>query len=407
MRPGVNTAPAAPRVRGAITRFALLLTTLGYLLVADAAPRVPQDDREVLERLPLVIGGALRELRPLREAVSADPRNLALATQLARRYVEIGRTEFDPRYFGYAEAALDPWFHQDVPPPEVLLLRGLLHQQRHDFDRALADLATLLRHDPRNAQAWLIRGGILQIRGDLPEALRHCAAVFSQPQYRFAATTCLCKSLSLDGHADQGYSLLRRALEDAPDAPAAERSWAWTLLAEMAQRRGLPDQAEAHFQSALRIGSRDRYLLMSYADFLLDRGQADKVRTLLIEETRADSLLLRLSLAEQALGLEPRAHIALLEARFEASRQRGDSAHRGEEARMRLHLLGQPAEALQLAQGNWMTQREPRDARILLESAIAARDPLAAAPVLASMQESGLEDVRLARLAEAIRALPP
>lgn len=403
----MNLDPASTRVCRAIAQSALLLTTLGYLVVAGAAPRVPQDDREILERLPTVIGGALRELRLLRAAVSADPGNLALATQLARRYVEIGRAESDPRYFGYAEAALEPWFHQDVPPAEVLLLRAILHQQRHDFDRALADLDTLLRHDPRNAQAWLIRGGILQIRGDIPQALRHCAAALSQPRYRFAATTCLCKSLSLDGHAEEGYSLLRRALEEAPDAPAAERIWAWTLLAEMAQRRGQLDQAEEHFQSALRIGSRDRYLLMSYADFLLDRGQADKVRVLLTEETRADSLLLRLSLAEQALGLKPTAHIATLEARFGASRRRGDSAHQGEEARLRLQLLGQPAEALQLAQGNWMTQREPRDARILLESALAARDSKPAAPVLAFMQESGLEDVRLARLADALRALPP
>jgi tetratricopeptide (TPR) repeat protein len=403
----VNLVPASTRVCCAIARFTLLLTTLCYLVVADAAPRVPQDDREVLERLPTVIGGALRELRPLRKMVSADPSNLALATELARRYVAIGRAESDPRYFGYAEAALEPWFNQDLPPAEVLLLRAILHQQRHDFDRALADLGTLLRRDPHNAQAWLIRGGILQIRGDIPQAILHCAAVLSQPRYRFAATTCLCKSLSLGGHAEEGYLLLRRALEDTPGAPAAERSWAWTLLAEMAQRRGQIDQAEEHFQSALRIGLRDRYLLMSYADFLLDRGQADKVRMLLTDETRVDSLLLRLSLAEQELGMKPKAHIASLEARFGASRQRGDSAHHGEEARLRLHLLGQPAEALQLAQGNWMTQREPRDARILLESALAARDPKPAAPVLAFMQQSGLEDVQLAPLAEAIRALPP
>jgi hypothetical protein len=60
--------------------------------------------------------------------------------------------------------------------------------------------------------------------------------------------------------------------------------------------------------------------------------------------------------------------------RFEASRLRGDRVHVREEARFTLHLLNDPKKALQLAQENWQVQKEPADARILLESALAAQD---------------------------------
>ena len=117
---------------------------------------------------------------------------------------------------------------------------------------------------------------------------------------------------------------------------------------------------------------------------------------LLREETRVDGLLLRLTLAEHEIGAPGRdAHIEELRARFAASRQRGDSLHQGEEARFLLHLADQPQAALTLAQANWAVQREPRDARILLEAALAAGAPEAARPALDWMAGTGIEDVVL------------
>ena len=61
--------------------------------------------------------------------------------------------------------------------------------------------------------------------------------------------------------------------------------------------------------------------------------------------------------------------------------------------------------ALELAARNFSVQREPRDARVLLESALAAREPEAAAPALAWLERTGLEDSRLSRLARDVEAL--
>jgi hypothetical protein len=101
------------------------------------------------------------------------------------------------------------------------------------------------------------------------------------------------------------------------------------------------------------------------------------------------------------------AHVQALRDRFAAARLRGDAVHRREEARFALHLLAEPSIAVQLARENWKVQREPPDARILLEAALASGDGAAARPALEFLAATGLEDVRLAALAaEAQQATP-
>jgi hypothetical protein len=77
--------------------------------------------------------------------------------------------------------------------------------------------------------------------------------------------------------------------------------------------------------------------------------------------------------------------------------------HRGDEARFTLHLLNEPRAALELALANWEAQREPRDARIVLEAALAAGKPGAAQPVIEMLERTSLEDMRLAGLAGQIK----
>jgi hypothetical protein len=113
---------------------------------------------------------------------------------------------------------------------------------------------------------------------------------------------------------------------------------------------------------------------------------------------------LRLAIAEQALGLSSfRDHVSTLTARFVASRDRGSNVHTREEARFTLVLLDKAQQALLLAQENWKVQREPADARILLESALAARDRTAARPVLDWLSTNHVEDLHLHQLATLIQ----
>jgi thioredoxin-like negative regulator of GroEL len=368
-------------------------------------PFLPKSDSAILERLPGAANSADRALRELQRQLAAAPDDLKLATQVAQRLIERGRSEADPRYYGYAQAALKPWWEQPQPPPAVLLLRATLRQNRHDFDGALQDLADVLALQPRNAQALLTRAVILGVRGEHAAALRNCL-LLARLVRSLVAATCIANADGLSGQAEGSYKLLAQMLDESSSAAAEEQLWALTVLAENAARLGKTQAAESHFQQALGLGLRDVYLLGAYADFLLDQNRPEEVVRLLKDDTRPDALLLRLVLAEKALGLaELKAHLAELQARIDASRRRGDSIHQREEARFYLHLLGQPQEALRLARANWAVQREPWDARLLLEAALAAVQPAAAQHVLSWLASSQLQDVRLQGLAKQFEGL--
>jgi hypothetical protein len=111
-------------------------------------------------------------------------------------------------------------------------------------------------------------------------------------------------------------------------------------------------------------------------------------------------LLLRLVLAETRLNAPGAdAHAGILVARYEAAQLRGDTVHQQEEARFRLQVYHDEKNALVLARENWKVQKEPRDARVLLEAALAAKSPVAASPVVQWLRESRIEDARLRDLA--------
>ncbi len=380
----------------------VLLSVAGPVL---ATPFTPTDPDRVLEKLPLVAADTkIRELQELRRQLSGWPDDLELALRVARRNLELGRAEADPRYYGYAQAALTPWWNQNPPPPEVLLLRAVLRQNRHDFDGALADLRQALAANPRHAQAWLTRAVIEQVQGEPAAALRSCLTLrrLTSP---LLFNACLNGALGRNGQVEFAYASLRRALENALEVDVEERLWATTVLAEIAEQRGDARAAETHFRDALALGRRNVYLLGAYADFLLDQNHPAEARALLQDEQRADNLLLRLALAERRLD-DPawQRHADILEARFAAARERGDETHIATEARLKLDLCQQPVEALQLAQRNWaQRQREPQDARLLLEAALAAGQPAAAHEVLDWLARVKLEDRRLAELSRRLR----
>src|SRR5438445_6557733 len=106
---------------------------------ACAKPYVPDDDAIVLERLPERADPSLKELRRMRTALAADPRDLERAADVAQRAIEAGRATGDPRFLGQAQAALAPWWNASDPPHRAALLRATLKQSQHDFAGALAD----------------------------------------------------------------------------------------------------------------------------------------------------------------------------------------------------------------------------------------------------------------------------
>lgn len=106
----------------------------------SSAVRLPSGDAEVLEHVP---SGAAdpreRERAQLQRLLAARPADRRTALALARLDIELSRARSDPRYLGYAQAALGPWWKLEEPPADVLVLRATIRQSSHDFEGALDD----------------------------------------------------------------------------------------------------------------------------------------------------------------------------------------------------------------------------------------------------------------------------
>ena len=365
---------------------------------SHAAPRTPASDAEVLEKLPTrAADSTARELAALRAAVAKAPNDAALATELAQRYFDLALAQGDPRYVGYAEAVVTRF--GEVLPVPLLTLRGVLRQYRHDFAGALKDFEAALVLVPDYAAAHAWRGAIYLVEADYGAAKKECTALEGLGREALAGA-CLGLLQAYSGQLAAGYTTLQQTLRLTVDAD--NRLWLLTRLGEVAAWRGQDAAAQAHYREALGLGRDDVYLLAAWTDFLLDARQPAEVVRLLTKWESADSLLLRLAEAEALLKLpEAARHQKMLMDRFAAARARGDTTHRAEEARFELRLRQDAPTALRLAQENYAVQREPRDARVLLEAAIAARSSASAQVVRDWLQRSGFEDARTRSLAQA------
>lgn len=377
---------------------AFLALALTAAFAASAAPFVPRSGTEVLETLPRRTDAAAAALRRQREQLAAAPQDPVAAAALAQRYIELGRAASDPRYFGYAQAALAPWWNAPSPPLPVLLLRATLLQSRHRFEEAARDLEAVTRADPGNAQAWLTLATVQVVRGEFGAAVRSCGRLSSVAN-ELASITCLANARAASGQLAASEHLLALAVARSGNgmADAGLRTWSLTLLGELAARRGDAAAAEARFRQALAIAPGDTYLLGACADLLLEQHRPAEVKALLRGQLRVDSLLLRYAMAGPSPAL-----VTELQARFDAAARRGEAVHQREQARFELHLRHDAPAALRLALANWQVQKEPADLRILLEAALAARRPAAAAPALAWCRQHGFEDKASAELARTL-----
>ena len=376
-----------------VTAFAL---SRAILLGAGDEPFVPLQDTEVVARLrPAGTSAAERGLRTLRSSLANNPTDLRLALDVAGRLLALARADADPRHLGHAQTALGPWWDAASPPAPVLVLRATIRQSLHEFPAALADLDAAISADPRDARAWLTKATVHTVRGEFDAARRACVPLLRLAD-RLTATTAAATVASLTGDAAGSVRLLGAALDEAPDAPVATRVWALTQLAETEARLGHAAASERRFRQALALAPRDPYLLGAFADLLLDERRPDEAAALVAGAVRIDALLLRQAEAQRLGAGSPDAAIEMLAASFAAAHARGDDVHRREEARFRLRSTREPAAALALARANWLVQKEPADARILLESARAARDAATEREVLAWVAACRLEDIHLA-----------
>lgn len=382
--------------------FAAIFSTL-FAAPGLTAPRTPTQDSTVIERLPFRAGDSrARALAEMRANVLKAPDDAAASVTLAQAYFDLALALGDPRYVGYADAIVARFGSKMTP--DLLITRGMLQQYRHEFAGALTDFAAAKSIDPDLAITHAWRGAIYLVQAKYSDAGQECAALLQmQRAVLYGGCTGLLQAYT--GQLASGYAALEQALATTRDDD--RRRWLLTRLGEVATWQGQSAKAERHYRDAVALGQDDGYLLAAWADFLLDKQRPAEVVKLLATWEASDGLLLRLAEAEAQLKLPAAAaHIQALDDRFAAAKLRGDTTHQAEEARFQLRLRNNPALSLQVAMANYQVQKEPRDVRILLEAALAAKSAEGAKPALDWLQTSRFEDAHLQSLAKQIAQLP-
>lgn len=345
-------------------------------------------------------------LRALMLAAREKPQDLTTALAAANGLIAEGRARGDSRLVGASLGLLRPFMAQ--ASAQTLTTAANAKQYQHDFPGALDLLDQAIALDPRDASSRLTRATIQIVTGHLDRAAADCKAIFalSRPDVGFL---CQATSLTLTADAPAVYVRLQ-AIAAAPGVlDPSLRTWAISLMAEIALLQGDQTTARRHFSAVVAadpLALRERLLLV---DILIGAGEPQAALDLLGPAPEVDGVLLRRIAAIEALP-KPAAETeqqanndrAELARRFKLNLDLGLTAHAREEARYFLEIAPDPVLALRRAEVNWALQHEFEDAQLLIDAAMAAGKPQAAAPVLAWMTEQAIS-VPILRIPDQVR----
>lgn len=368
------TRPRGARIaaRGRAPKLCAILL-LGAMLPAQATPRTPMRDDDVLLRLPAARGQADTRLRLLAAKLERQPRDPAAAAELAELYLNLAARTGDARYYGYAKSALAPWMQAERLPVPLLRSRIGVRQYYHEFAGARSDLRQLLTHEPGDTRAWFELALLDLGNDDSDAAVRACAAIRELDPLE--ADLCLAYIDSNGRDLAGGRRRLNKVATRIPEHRVDLRGWAQLALADASSRLGLNEQAEVAYRSAVRLAPGASDALLAYCDFLLDAARPREALRLLGAAPDTSAVATRRALALQALN-DARAPAArrALAARLRQRVLLGDSPYYPEEIRAQLVLFRDPSAALSLAQAHWRLIKSPLSARLLREAATAAGD---------------------------------
>lgn len=333
------------------------------------------------------------------KAARDRPDDIALAKAVARALIAEGRNAGDSRLVGAALSVLRPQMVD--PDAETLHLAATARQYQHDFPGALALLDEALRHNPGMIDALLSRAFVQMVQGRFDLAAPDCEAIYAlqRPDLGFL---CEATNQVLSADAPAIAQRIEAVLTRPEQLEPSLHLWARSLLGEIAVLQGEIAAAEHHLSAVLQadpLALRERLML---TDLFLATNRPAQAAELVADAVPADGVLIRRVLVARALGQDATKEIAELTARFARNIELGITAHAREEALYFLRVAEHPPMALDRALVNWALQHEIEDAQLLVDAAVLAGRPEAAAPVVRWMSEQGVV-VPTFRLPDAVR----
>ncbi|MEI7786733.1 MAG: tetratricopeptide repeat protein [Betaproteobacteria bacterium] len=394
------------RARGqwAVATAAVLGT---FLLPCAAQERFrPADASVMLAASVHAQGTRAGSLRALEQAWRADPQRMDAALPFARAAFTLGLVGGDLRWFGSAKAALMPWWQAKDLPAEALFLRGLVQQGFHDFDAGLQDITAAIAREPQRAEFWSWRFALHLLQANMEAARQDCAEIerlFGRSEAEVYRAVLLYRT----GQPQPAIAVLKLKIAAADFQTPASQQWLGFHLGEALRVAGQPDKAAALWEKLLKAHPPSHTLRLALAELLNAQGRFAQAKAALGSPPMTDALLMQALLASRGLkdGQEQRLDMMLQE-RYAAQALRQEALI--ERPRLIYLISGGKdlATGLALSIDNWKLQKEPPDAVLFVQAALALDQPRAAEPVLAWAKATGYTEPALAQLLQQMQAHP-
>lgn len=401
-------AKAHAHVHGMLACLLAVLVAWGGAAAAQERFRPAASD-VVLSSSVHAQGGRKGELRALDQAWRAQPQNLDASLAYARAVFTLGLTEGDLRWFGSAKAALTPWWQATDLPADGFFLRGLVKQGFHAFDAGLQDIQQAIAKDPRRAEFWSWRFALHLLLADMAAARQDTedmARLFGSQEAQVYRAVLLYRT----GQPQPAIGLLNTAIRAAQFQDPSSQDWLAFHLGEAHRVAGQSDQAMAVWEKQLKASPSSHLLRLSLAELLNQQGQYRQARSVATAAHNAtssmtDALLMQALLASRGLKDADEARLASqMDARLKSQALRQESLIERPKLIYQIAYGQDLAAGLALSIENWRLQKEPPDAVLFIQAALALGQARAAEPVVLWAEKTGYTDPQLTPLIQQLKS---
>lgn len=378
---------------------------------ATAQPRyIPEPTAVVLSASVHAGNGQNSGLRSFDAAWRAKPQDPAAALAYARAVFTLGLKEGDLRWFGSAKAALAPWWDAAQMSAEGFFLRGLVKQGFHNFDDGLKDIHRAIELEPQRAEFWSWRFALHLLMAKTADAQQDIAQMESLIG---KAEADIYRGILFyrTGQSANAIQLLSRAKQSAAYQDASSQDWLGFHLGEALRVNGQPGQAIAVWVQRLKSNPQSHLIRLSLSELYnqqKDFAQAKQVALYQPDTANiTDALLMQALLASRGLKDADQARLAsLMDARLKAQALRQESLIERPKLIYQIAYGQDVAAGLALSIENWHLQKEPPDAVLFVQAALALGQAKSALPVVEWAAKTGYTDPQLSLLIQQLKAHP-
>lgn len=331
-----------------------------WFSLATATEFKPDASQQLMLQAELPVSPQMEQLQQTLQRQPDDSNRL----QLAQLYLQGARRPGFDDWFHQAEQLLNSISDDGRGGVDYLLLLADVQQQQHLFTDALLTLTQVFSQQPQHIQASLMAARVYLAMDQLKPAQQACSRLWQQDLFLFSV--CSYEVAGRSGDWQRSYLALQQLWQRQQSLPVELDLWLRGILAEQAEQLGFTQAAQQWLAPVLPQAPTSLWL--KWADLSLALGQESAVYQQLSSLPHilgvADSLLLRLALAEQRLATKP-VFIEQLNQRMQLRLARGDTDHAADLVHYFLYITPDAAAALRWADINYQSAKEPDDKRLL------------------------------------------